>query len=39
MRIKSTTPDPRDINIRHVIYVCVCGQTSNQLTEDKELAA
>jgi len=39
MRLKSTTPDPSNINIRHMIYICRCGQTSNQLIEDKEIGS
>jgi len=36
MRLQSTTPDERYINLKHVIFVCDCGRSSEQVVVDKE---
>lgn len=36
MRLESGLPDTRYVNIRHMIFVCDCGRTSDQLIADPE---
>jgi hypothetical protein len=36
MRLDTGLPDPRYVNLRHMIYTCKCGRTSDQLIADPE---
>jgi len=36
MRLESGLPDTRYVNIRHMIFVCDCGRTSDHLIADPE---
>jgi len=36
MRLESATPDKKYRNLQHVIYVCDCGRTSDQLVADRD---
>jgi hypothetical protein len=31
MRLERATPDSRYINLHHMIFMCACGQSSDQL--------
>ncbi len=34
MRLERASPDERYINLKHMIFMCKCGQTSSQLVRD-----